>query len=394
MSPAAPNPLIVGERRPFWRRYALILGIIAVVVAIAFPYLVDRPRFWLPNIGIKTLWLGTIAMSLVFLNRYVGLLSLAQMTFAGISAYGVAYAIVQLGWSMTAAIPIGLVAGTLAGFLTALIAARTRAIYFLMITLALAQVFYSWASQAIEVTNARRGLAPVPRPEWGVLNLGDLQNFYYFALAVAIICYLLCRFVVASSFGLALQGIRDSPERMQALGYNVNRYRVAAITFAAFVASLGGVILVLDRNQATPDIVDLPFTLDILIVAVVGGIGSLGGAFVGALVFVFLDNFATDFTDRYMTLTGLVFIAVLYFAPAGLAGVGTQVRRLLDRRGGNPGGAIAPADTDRDGPDSGGDDELDSGDHGRTGTTEPDPDPHEGAITLPSPRATKKGTQQ
>ncbi|WP_166983959.1 branched-chain amino acid ABC transporter permease [Paramicrobacterium fandaimingii] len=319
------------SRVPFLRRYALIFSLLLVIVAIAFPYLVDRPRFWLPNVGIKTLWLGTIAMSLVFLNRYVGLLSLAQMTIAGISSYGVAYATVQLGLPMFSAILIGLATGTLAGFLTALIAARTKAIYFLMITLALGQVFYSWAAQAIEVTNARRGLAPVPRPDWGLLDLSNLQTFYYFALALAIGCYLLCRFVVSTPFGLALQGIRDSPERMSALGYNVNRYRIAGITFAAFIASVGGIVLVLDRSQATPDIVDLPFTLDILVVAVVGGIGSLGGAFIGGIVFVFLDNFAQDFTDRHMTLTGLVFIAVLYLAPAGLAGVGHQLRRVSDR---------------------------------------------------------------
>lgn len=330
----ALNPDVVGAPRPFWRRYGLLIGLVAVAVAIAFPYLVDRPRFWLPNIGIKTLWLGTVAMSLVFLNRFVGLLSLAQMMIAAISAYGVGYAVVQLGWPLAPAIPIGLAAGTIAGLLTALISVRTRAIYFLMITLALAQGFYSWANQAIEVTNARRGLAPIPKPDWGWLNLTDLTTFYYFALALAVLCYLLCRYVVSTPFGLALQGIRDSPERMRAIGYRVGRYRVAAITFAAFIASVGGIILVLDRNQATPDIADLPFTLDILIVAVVGGISSLGGAFLGGLVFTFLDNFANEFTDRHMTLTGLVFIAVLYFAPQGLAGVGTHLRDLLARRRG------------------------------------------------------------
>src|SRR5699024_7407735 len=131
---------------------------------------------------------------------------------------------------------------------------------FLMITLALGQVFYSWANQAIEVTNARRGLAPILRPQWGPIDLADLQTFYYFSLILAVLCFLLCRYVASTSFGYALRGIRDSPERMQALGYNVTRYRVAAITFAAFIASLGGVILVFDRNQVTPDIVDLPLT--------------------------------------------------------------------------------------------------------------------------------------
>ncbi len=319
-------------RRSGLSRYIWILWIAALGAAIVFPFVVDRPRFWLPNIGVRSLWLGIIAMSLVFLNRYIGLLSLAQATIAGISAYGVGYMMVTRGQGFFVAVPVGILAGTLAGFLVALIAARTKAIYFLMITLALGQVFYSYASQAIEVTNARRGLAPIIKPNLGFIDLGTITSFYYFALALAVICYLLCRFVAATTFGLALQGIRDSPERMSALGYKINRYRIAAITFAAFIASIGGVVLVFDRAQVDPNVVSLGSTLDILVVAVIGGIGSLGGVFIGAIIVTMLDNFAQDFTDRYMTLTGIVFIIVLLFAPAGIGGIGKQARRVIDRR--------------------------------------------------------------
>lgn len=323
---------LTGTRRSRWSRLGWVIGVLVVLAAFAFPYVVDRPRFWLPNIGVKSIWLGIIAMSLVFLNRYVGLLSLAQATIAGVSAYGVGYVTVTLGLPLGIGALAGVAAGTIAGFLTALIAARTKAIYFLMITLALGQVFYSWASQAIEVTNARRGLAPIRRPDLGVLDLADLTYFYFLSVIVAVICFLLCRYVAASSFGLVLQGIRDSPERMSALGYRVNRYRVAAITFAAFIASIGGVILVMDRGQVDPDVVSLGSTLDILVVAVIGGVGSLGGVFVGAIVLTLLDNFAQDLTERYMTLTGVIFILVLLFAPAGLAGIGRQLTRVVERR--------------------------------------------------------------
>lgn len=333
----APNTLVtptapVGQRRSPWARYGWIVGVVILGFAIAFPYIVDRPRFWLPNIGVRSLWLGIIAMSLVFLNRYVGLLSLAQVTIAGVAAYGVGYVMVTLELPFFVAILAGILAGTLAGFVVALIAGRTKAIYFLMITLALGQVFYSYASQAIEVTNARRGLAPIKKPDLEFINFNDITTFYFAALLAAVICYLLCRYVAASSFGLALQGIRDSPERMAALGYRVNRYRIAAITFAAFIASIGGVLLVFDRAQIDPDVVSLGSTLDVLVVAVIGGIGSLGGVFIGAIILTLLDNFAQDFTDRYMTLTGIVFILVLLFAPAGIAGLGEQVKRAFDRR--------------------------------------------------------------
>lgn len=318
------------------RNYSWIIWVVIIGLAVAFPFLVDRPRFWVSNIGVKSLWLGIIAMSLVFLNKYVGLLSLAQMTMAGVAAYGVGYVAVSLEWPGIAAIGAGVLAGTLAGLVTALVAARTKAIYFLMITLALAQVFYSWASQSIEVTNARRGLAPISRGEWGFIDFRDLNVFYYTVLAVAIGCYLLCRYIASTPFGYALQGIRDSPERMSALGYRVVRYRVLAITFAGFIASIGGIILAFDRSQVDPNVVSLTSTLDILVVAVIGGIGSLGGVFLGGIFLTLLDNFAGDFTDRYLTLTGLIFIIVLYFAPAGLGGIVERVRlRFTGRKSKN-----------------------------------------------------------
>ncbi|MGO2746167.1 branched-chain amino acid ABC transporter permease [Microbacterium sp.] len=313
-------------------RWGIIIPVAILVVAIAFPFVVDRPRFWIPNIGVKTMWLGTIAMSMVFLNRYLGLLSLAQVTIAGVAAYGVGYFAVTSGWPYSAAMIVAVVIGTVFGAIIALISVRTRAIYFLMITLAIGQVFYSWASQDAAITGARRGIAPITRDEFGPLDFRNLTTFYFAALALAVVCYLLCRWVGATPFGYALQGIRDSPERMQALGYRIGLYRVGAVTFVSFIASLGGIIMVFDRAQADPDLVSLGSTLDVLVVAVIGGIGSLGGAFVGALLFSLLDSFAQDLTDRYMTLTGVIFIAILYFAPAGLAGVWKQLNTALRAR--------------------------------------------------------------
>lgn len=331
-------------------RWGIILPLIAVAVAVVFPFVVDRPRFWIPNIGVKTLWLGTIAMSLVFLNRYLGLLSLAQVTIAGVAAYGVGFLAVTSGWPYPAAMLAAVLVGTVFGALIALISVRTRAIYFLMITLAIGQVFYSWASQDAAITGARRGIAPITRGELGPFDFRDLVTFYFGALAVAVACYLLCRWIGSTSFGYALQGIRDSPERMQALGYRIGLYRVGAVTFVSLIASLGGVIMVFDRAQADPDLVSLNATLDVLVVAVIGGIGSLGGAFIGALLFSLLDSFAQDITDRYMTLTGLIFIAILLFAPAGLAGVSKQInvllRRRRARRAGQSAAETAPGEAD------------------------------------------------
>src|SRR5690625_5134768 len=166
-----------------------LAGAALLVAAIALPFVVDRPRFWLPNIGVRSMWLGIIAMSLVFLNRYVGLLSLAQVGIAGACAHGLGCVVVVQGGSLWSGAAAGLAVGTLAAFLTAVVAARTRAIYFLMITLAMSQVLYSWAGQAIDITNARRGLAPITRPVVFGVDLADITAFYYAVLLVAVACY-------------------------------------------------------------------------------------------------------------------------------------------------------------------------------------------------------------
>ncbi|MBX3311445.1 MAG: branched-chain amino acid ABC transporter permease [Microbacteriaceae bacterium] len=303
-----------------------LIPVIVLVVAIAFPYFIMKPKFWVPNIGIKTIWLGISAMSLTFLNRYLGLLSLAQVAVSAMSAYGIASAMVTFGLDWYIAIPIGLAVGTLLAAIIAIISIRTVAIYFLMITLAISQVIYSWVSQEVFV-NGRRGLAPVRRPEF----LLEMNNFYFFALAIAVFAYLACRYVASTPFGLSLEGIKDSPDRMRALGYSVSKYRFWAITFAGFIASLAGIIMVFDRAQADPDIVSLNSTLDVLIVAVLGGVTSIGGVFLGGLVFTLLDNFASDFTDRSMTLTGVIFVLILLFAPKGLTGVWEQLKGVFKK---------------------------------------------------------------
>lgn len=309
-----------------------LLSAVVLLGVVLFPFVVDRPRFWLPNIGIRSIWLGIIAMSMVFLNRFVGLLSLAQVAVAGVCAYGLGYLVVNQGSSFWVGAAVGVVVGTLAAFLTAIVAVRTKAIYFLMITLAMSQVLYSWAGQAIEITNARRGLAPIGRPNILGLDLNDMTTFYYFAVVVALGCLLLCHYVGRSNFGLTLQGIRDSPERMKALGYSINRYRTLAVTFAGFIASIGGVLMALDRAQIDPDAVSLNATLDVLIVAVVGGIGSLAGVFLGGIVLTMLTNFGQNITDYYVSVMGLVFILILYFAPTGIAGTGRRIIQMLSKR--------------------------------------------------------------
>jgi branched-chain amino acid transport system permease protein len=133
------------------------------------------------------------------------------------------------------------------------------------------------------------------------------------------------RHVVRSPFGLTLQGIRDSAPRMAALGYNVTAHRVAAFGFAGLVAACGGVLAVWYNGQIAPGSIDLTRTIDVLVIAVIGGLYRLEGAWVGAFAFTLLTNFANDYTARFNTVIGLIFIGILLLSPGGIAGISQAV---------------------------------------------------------------------
>ena len=136
-------------------------------------------------------------------------------------------------------------------------------------------------------------------------------------------------------FGLALQAIRDNPRRMRALGFDVAAHRVAAYALAGVIAALGGVLLVWFNGRISPGTIGVDRLIDILVIAVVGGVGHPAGAFLGAIFFVLLDTFAIDIVgaERFNTLIGVLFLAIVLFSPDGLLGLWEKARRSLRRKG-------------------------------------------------------------
>lgn len=298
---------------------------------IAFPFF--GSSFWVVSIGIKTLWLGVVAVSLIFLAGTVGMVSLAQTSIYGSAGYVVAHLTVIQGWNGWLAVPAALAAAVAVAFVVALISSRSTGIYFLMLTLAVGVFLYYFALQYRPFTQGFSGINGVQAPDLLGLSLREPRTFYFFALAVAIGAYSAVRAVIASPFGLTLQGIRDSPSRMTALGYDVTAHRVAAFVFAGLIAAAGGVLAVWYNGQIAPGSIDLTRTIDILVIAVIGGLRRLEGAWIGALAVTLLTNFANDYTARFNTVIGLIFIVILLLSPGGIVGIWEDlVRRIRDRR--------------------------------------------------------------
>jgi branched-chain amino acid transport system permease protein len=316
---------------------------------IAYPLFADP--FWTVQIGAQALFMGIIALSLVFLAGLGGMVSLAQLTVAGASGYALAYlgtSDPNLGASLAwyLAIPAALVIGTLFGGMVGLVSVRTSGIYTIMITLAIAVSFFYLVRQNYFVFNGFDGFKQITPPTIAGVGLRDPNAYYYLCLALAALTLAVVAYIRRAPFGLALQAMRDNPRRLAALGYRVWQHRVAAHLVAGLIGAVGGVLLVWYNGQISPGTVGVMPTVNVLIMAVIGGLGHPIGAFLGALVFTLVDNFASDFIDRerFNTLIGATFVAIVMFSPDGLYGLARRLRRggaamLQPRRQSRHGGA-------------------------------------------------------
>ncbi len=310
-------------------------GLVALAVMALMPFVLmlllpaNQAQFWTANILGRSLVYGVIALSLTFLAQYGGFVSLAQMAIAGVAGYTLAVFVqgatpsIVGGMGYATAVPLALLAATAAGLLVGAIAVRTKEIYLLMITLALGMGFYRFVESNQAWFNGYEGIRGVIGPEIFGLPFRHTYLFFYVALVVAALLYFGVLYVVRTPFGLVLQGIRDNPRRVAALGYNVAAHRILAFGLAGFIAGCGGVLVTIYNIGISPGSVGLGATINVLIMAVIGGLASPLGAFLGALVFAFFDTFAASLYDRerFNTLIGLVFLVIVLASPDGLTGL-------------------------------------------------------------------------
>jgi branched-chain amino acid transport system permease protein len=300
--------------------------------------------FWLFQVFGWSFCLGVIALSLMFLAGYGGMVSLIQMTVAALAGYMVAI----LGTSGVQQISLGLpwwlylplAVLIAAAFATAVgaLAVRTEGIYTIMITLAIASAFFYFTRQNYEIFNGYSGFNLVVPPRVLGIDWRQPTAFYYLALVFAVLCFLAVVYVARSPFGLALQGIRDNPRRMAAMGFNVVAHRIAAYGFAGVIAAIGGILLVWQNTQVAAFTAGIGAVIDILIIAVIGGLRRPIGPFVGAFIYVLLGTFSPDVlsafnlsNERFKLLIGLGFLAVVFFSPDGALGLWDRWREARRR---------------------------------------------------------------
>ena len=329
-----------------------VVAVGALVLAALGPVIFSD--YWVSFILTQTFLIGIAAASLIFLSAYGGMVSLAQVALYGIAGFALGNMITQaeskglnLGWDPWLSILLAILITTAIGLVFGAVAARSLGIYFLMITLTYAVIANYFFGQ-VTVVSGFSGISGIAKYAPDIFGGGhDRTRLYYTALITAVIVYLIIRYVVRTPFGITLQGVRDDPVRMSSLGYNVPLHRTLSFGLAAFFASLAGILYVFWNGQIDPATVGLGGTIDLLIVAVIGGLARIEGAWLGAFAFIVINNYVRDVEvplagGSFNTIIGLVFLAIVIVSPDGLMGVWDRVTLGVRRRGGG-GGADVPA---------------------------------------------------
>jgi len=217
---------------------------------------------------------------------------------------------------------------------------RTEGIYTIMITLAIASAFFYFTRQNYVIFNGFSGFNGVLPPRLFGIDWRHPIAFYYLTLFWALAAYFTVVYISRAPFGLALQGVRDNARRMAALGYNVTAHRVAAYSFASLLAGIGGILLTWQSAQISPGTAGIGPAIDILVIAVIGGLRHPIGPFIGAFIYVLLKTFATDVLisfglagERFQLLIGLGFLVIVFWSPDGILGLW---QRFQDSRNRDP----------------------------------------------------------
>lgn len=341
-APAATAVAGIGSRVAALLGQIRLRHILVLAGVLVYPWLVNP--FFTFQIGGQALALGLIALSLTFLGGYGGMVSLAQMSIAGLASYMVAIFGVagaaqggasSLGWPWGLTVLLALVVATLFATLIGWLSVRTEGIYTIMITLAIGVSFYYLVQQNYSVFGGHEGFNQVYAPTVLGVDFREPVPYYYLALFWALAGYFLIKYLLRAPFGMALQGVRENPRRMNALGFNVTGHRVAAYAVAGILAAIGGVLMVWYNGRVSPGSASTEMMLNILIIAVMGGMKHPIGPFVGAIVFVLVQNFAIDIIarERFNLVIGAVFLSIVLFSPDGLLGLWGYVRSRLPRGG-------------------------------------------------------------
>ncbi|GAA0835604.1 branched-chain amino acid ABC transporter permease [Cupriavidus pauculus] len=331
---STPSPQPV--RRPAW--LAAMGWMLALALLCAVPALLtaDSDKYYIELLS-KVMIMAIFALSLQLLIGYTGLVSLGHAAYFAMAAYATALLAPQSGAGNGWLLMLGAVgaAGALALVVGALVL-RTRGVYFIMVTLAFAQMVY-FVFHDTKIAGGSDGTYIYFRPEFGLfsarpLTVNEPVQFYWLVLAALVLTVGLLALILRSRFGHALVGIRHNEQRMRAAGYATYRYQLGAFVVGGMLAGLAGYLYAIQFGFVNPEIASWHQSGNAMLMVILGGVGSLAGAVLGAFSFVLLAEWSAALTKHWQLLMGAFIIAAVALLPRGLVSVPAVVRQRAPRR--------------------------------------------------------------
>ncbi|MBC5763058.1 branched-chain amino acid ABC transporter permease [Ramlibacter sp. GTP1] len=288
---------------------------------------------------IRVMVLSMFALSLDLLVGYTGLISFGHAAWFGMGGYvfallGTKY---QLTNNLWLTLPAAMAVTAFFSFVVGLFVLRTRGMFFIMVTLAFAQIFYFFFHDVKALGGSSDGMNLRGKPvanigEWVPFELTDVNTLYYFVLALMVALLLFMALLLRSPLGRALQGIRENEHRMEAIGFPVLRYKLAAFTIAGSFAGLAGYLFAVLNSSVNPEMLSWHQSADVLLMLILGGMGQLWGGVVGAFTFVLLQEVLSTYTKMWHLWLGIAIILLVLFLPGGVISIAQRVRGLWQRR--------------------------------------------------------------
>jgi branched-chain amino acid transport system permease protein len=310
-----------------------------LAIAGLFAVLLVAPFAVYPVFLMKVLCFALFATAFNLLIGYVGLLSFGHAMFFGGAAYITGYTVKTLGWPTELGILAGAASAGVLALVTGLLAIRRQGIYFAMVTLALSQMVFFYCLQA-PFTGGEDGLQGIPRrPIFGIIDITNDLNLYYVVLAIFAFGFLLIYRTIHSPFGQVLKAIRENEPRAISLGYRVDQYKLMAFVLSGTLAGLAGSTKAIVFKLASLTDAQWQMSGEVVLMTLLGGLGTVLGPAVGAAVIVWMQNYLKGLGDWVLVAQGIIFVITVLLFRKGIAG---EIAALAARTGKKPGDAGKP----------------------------------------------------
>jgi branched-chain amino acid transport system permease protein len=293
--------------RRFW--FVFPVGILLVILPFVTPY---------RSLASEMLIFAIFALGFDIVFGYTGLLSFGHAMFFGIGAYGTALVLIKFIPSLFAGLLVSAILAQIVAFIIGYLSIKRRGIYFVMITLAFCQMLYFIAFKWTSLTGGDSGLHGVPRTSFGPFDLNSEITFYFFILLMFLFSVLLAVRIVNSPFGRVLKCLKDNEDRARSIGYDTNRFKLISFMISAFFSSLAGGLYAEHLNFVPLDTLSIHTSGDVVIMALVGGIGTLYGPIFGAMALIYLKNLLSNWLGNWNLIMGIIFIVSVLTVRQGI----------------------------------------------------------------------------